>query len=192
MRVFIGFDFNEKLKDELTSIQNIVKHNSAKGSWVSKPNFHITLKFLGEIDNEQLKSIDNILQRISSSNFSVTVKMNTLGYFNKKNNEYGVVWAGLCGEIERLKLIYDSIENEMSNIGFTQERRKFSPHITLGRRVILNTNFSELRKLVDSKIDREYILDNLVIMKSEVIMKRRIYTPINSYNLKPRNKINHR
>lgn len=192
MRTFIGFDFCNELKNELLNVQNILKANSDKGSWVNSSNFHMTLKFLGEIDDSKVDYIDNILKEIALKSSPISINLKNLGYFDRRDNEYRVVWVGFGGEIDKLNLTYDILENMMYEIGFTKETRSFNPHITLGRRVQTKANFNILKQMIEPKLGKEYILDNLVLMKSEAIMKNRIYTPIISYNLKQNSKKSHR
>lgn len=192
MRTFIGFDFCNELKNELLNIQNILKANSDKGSWVNSSNFHMTLKFLGEIDDSKVDYIDNILKEIALKSSPISINLKNLGYFDRRDNEYRVVWVGFGGEIDKLNLTYDILGNMMYEIGFTKETRSFNPHITLGRRVQTKANFNILKQMIEPKLGKEYILDNLVLMKSEAIMKNRIYTPIISYNLKQNSKKSHR
>ncbi|MBZ2174102.1 RNA 2',3'-cyclic phosphodiesterase [Schnuerera sp. xch1] len=158
-------------------------------------NFHLTLKFLREIDNKYVYHIDKVLKDIVLNNTPITVNLNKLGCFNKRKDKYNVIWVGLGGEIEKLNIIYDIIENKMNDIGFTMEKRRFNPHITLGRKVISNLDFDQFKKLVKNELGNHYLLNNLVLMKSEVIMRKRVYTPIKSYNFKydsHNNEYNHR
>lgn len=192
MRAFIGLDFDEGLKEELYEIQKVLKSNSKRGNWVPLSNFHITLKFLGDISEEQIDGIDRIIKTASINTSPISITLDKLGYFNIRNNQYGVIWIGVKGEMMKLNTIYDIIEREMKSIGFPMEKRKFTPHITLGRRVMLDLPFRQLQERVDYKLGNEFLLDNLTLMKSEEIMRKRVYTPIKSYKL---NKIlakNHR
>lgn len=191
MRAFIAFDFPQELKNQLHEIQRKLKNISEKASWVNKDNFHLTLKFLGEIDEAYVEDIDKILKDVSKTYSPLNIKLKNLGYFNRKNGEYGVIWSGLEGDLDRLKAIYDIIEGEMNKIGFPRERRKFSPHITLGRRFRTNLDFDKIRESIVPYLESQYALENLVLMKSEVIMNKRVYTPIVSYNLIDNNN-NHR
>lgn len=192
MRGFIAFNFPEQLKKQLYDIQRAIKDVSNNGSWVNRANFHLTLKFLGEIDERYVENIDKVLKNISESKSQINISINSLGYFNNKNNEYKVVWAGLEGDIDDLNSIYNLLEDEMSLMGFKKEKRKFSPHITLARKVKTNLDFDEVKEKTKSYLGKENVLNNLVLMKSEVIMNRRVYTPIVSYNLIELNKNNHR
>lgn len=192
MRAFIGFDFSKQFKDHLTNIQGVLKQNAEKGTWVSPSNFHLTLKFLGEIDDSQTNSIDKVLKQLSLSNFPITVRLKSLGYFNKKDDEYRVLWLGLDGQMNEINKIYKELEQSMYHLGFDKEERKFNPHITLGRRIITDIDFNILRELVKPYLGKEFILDNLVLMKSEIIMGKRVYTPIKSYKLNDNIEDNHR
>lgn len=192
MRTFIGLSFNGELKRKLFKVQNILKDNSIKGSWVADSNFHLTLKFLGETTENQVEEISKILKNISDSHLSISAGLDKLGYFNKKEEKYGVIWIGLKGQIIQLERIYDTIENEIQALGFEKDKRKFAPHITIGRRVIINKLFGEIKRLVQEELRYEFVLDSLVLLKSEEIMKKRVYTPIKSYKLRSNPKINHR
>lgn len=191
MRAFIAFNFPEQLKNQLHQIQNVLRNLSDGGNWVSKDNFHITMKFLGEIEEEYVESIDRILKTISHNNAPISIKLSNLGYFNKKINEYGVVWSGLEGDIYRLNSIYNFLEEEMGKIGFPKERRKFSPHITLVRKMRTNLDFQQIKDNLKPYLRRQYVLESIALMKSEVIMNKRIYTQIVSYKLIDQNN-NHR
>ncbi|NLW23029.1 MAG: RNA 2',3'-cyclic phosphodiesterase [Tissierellia bacterium] len=183
MRVFIGLDFDMNLKENLFAIQGAIKDNSIKGSWVALPNFHLTLKFLGNIEEEKIHQIDGILQDVALNSSPIALSLDRLGYFNRTNNEYRVIWIGLKGEIEKLNNIYNKIELEMERIGFPMEKRSFTPHITLGRRVKTNLSFDQMKEIVDGKLNYDFLLDNLVLMKSEEVRRKRVYTPIISCTL---------
>ncbi len=183
VRTFIALDFDDDLKKVLSNIQNKIKINSFKGSWVNNENFHLTLKFLGEIDEKQGEIIGNILKSISEKNFAISLRLDELGYFNKRKDQYGVIWVGIKGEIDKLNKIYDIIEEDMEPLGFKKEKRPFRPHITLGRRIILDRNMDQEQFLKDIKIDYKFLLDKLVLMRSEKIMGKREYISIKSYKL---------
>ncbi|CCQ97100.1 2'-5' RNA ligase [[Clostridium] ultunense Esp] len=192
MRAFIGMDFDKGLKDELNGIQKVLKINSKKGNWVPSSNFHITLKFLGDISEEQVDAIDRIIKSAVVNTSPLSITLDKLGYFNIRSNQYGVIWIGIKGEMMKLNAIYGIIEKEMKVIGFPKEKRKLTPHITLGRRVILDLPFSQLREQVDHELGKEFLLDNLTLMKSEEIMRKRVYTPIKSYKFNKILEKNHR
>jgi 2'-5' RNA ligase len=192
MRTFIGLEFDDKLKEKLFTIQNILKADTVKGSWVNDSNFHMTLKFLGEIKEEQIYDIGDMLENIAYSYSPIQLSLDELGYFNRKNEEYGVIWISLKNELLKLNQIYDIIEKEVQTIGFEIDTRRFKPHITIGRRIIINKPFNEIKEIVKDELKYDFILDNLALMKSEEIMNKRVYTSIKSYKLGNNLKNNHR
>lgn len=183
MRAFIALDFSNELKKELHKVQKNVKKDSCKGSWVNYKNFHITLKFLGDIEENKIDSIENAIKAATLNTTPISILLDRLGYFNFRNDQYNVIWIGIKGEIIKINTINDIIEEEMQHIGFPSEKRKFAPHITLGRRVILNRSFDELQ-FADSEPKPEFMLNNITLMKSEETRGRRIYTPIKVHYFK--------
>lgn len=184
MRAFIALDLDEQLKEELYGIQKLLKDNSKRGSWVPQSNFHITLKFLGNIREEEAKRIDEVIKGIAIETTPISLTLDNLGYFNHVNGEYRVLWLGVRGELDQLFRLYDIMEREMKKIGYPMERRKFTPHITLGRRIRTSYSFDKLEELIHYKLGRDFLLDNISLMKSEEIMRKRVYTPIKIHKFK--------
>lgn len=182
MRSFISLEFDEELKDKLINIQSEIRKESLRGTWVSRDNFHLTLKFLGEIEEEMVKDIGKIIEKTSSKFSPIDLKFNELGCF-KGERDIRVLWLGTEGDLSALDELYEEIEDGMYDIGFKKENRDFKPHITLGRRVILKKNFYEFKKEVNKYLEYGFTLNKITLMKSEEVMKKRIYTPIKSYNL---------
>lgn len=183
MRAFIAFDINKSVKEKLSQTQAKIKKYATKGTWVKEENFHCTLKFLGNIDEKKAYNIGNILNKISQEYSQMTINLNSVGYFNKKKEQYGVIWVGLGGEIEKLNEIYDIINDSMYDLGFPKEKRPFTPHITLGRRILLNRTFEDIKELTNNNNIYNFELNSIVLMRSEENMGKRIYIPIKSYKL---------
>ncbi len=184
MRAFVGLEFDENLKSKLKYIQENIKQYSKKGNWIHEDNFHMTLKFLGEINNEYVNNIESIIENVSCKYSPVKLNLNKLGYFNNKNGELRVLWLGISGEVEKLTQIYNYIDEELSKLGIDKEKREFNPHITLGRRVILNKPFYEVNNLLEENLEYNFVLKNISLFKSKKIMKKRVYTPIKSNSFK--------
>lgn len=183
MRSFIALEFDEKTKRQLKLIQNKVKEESLKGSWVYSDNFHLTLKFLGEIDHFKANEIIEKLDYISQLYEPITLNFNDLGYFKGKS-DLRVVWVGINGEMDILESIYQKVEDDLYSLGFKKGNNKFKPHITLGRRIVLREPFKQLKMSIKTYLDYGFQLNKITLMKSEQVMKKRVYTPIKSNNLK--------
>src|SRR3989338_6773478 len=126
MRLFLGIDLPDKIKDYLFNLQSGLKNSSlAKVAWESKYKFHITLKFLGDVPDEKIINLKNKLKNIKLNKFKL--KLTNIGYFPGVS-KINVIWVGVAPEnqvTELQKLIdYETLELGSVKLG--------SPHITLG------------------------------------------------------------
>ena len=80
MRSFIALEFDEKLKDKLSNIQSNIKEEAIKGSWVPYDNFHLTLKFLGNIKLEGMPKIDKSIKNICTKFNPIHLTLDRLGF----------------------------------------------------------------------------------------------------------------
>ena len=121
MRLFIAIEVSEEIKAELKKVVDKLKEVDADVKWVRKEGLHITLKFLGEVDENGMDKIVNILEQISGEKNPFTVSFKGLGAFSDLKRPR-VIWVG----IERGK-------EELKDIAKELDVREFSPHLTLGR-----------------------------------------------------------
>lgn len=181
MRCFISLNFDDCTIEKLNGIQQKVKNRSYKGTWVWKENFHLTLKFLGEVESNNINEISNILKEISQRYEPFKLNFNKLGYFKGKE-DLKVIWVGLDGEIGILNSINNSIENKLETLGFSREKRKFLPHITLGRRVVFENSINVIDEISKKDVEYSFMVNKIFLMKSDQVMNKRVYTPIEFYN----------
>jgi RNA 2',3'-cyclic 3'-phosphodiesterase len=125
VRVFVSVGLPTEVKDELYDVQKLVFPSLAKIRWVPKKNIHLTLKFLGEVNN--LEEIHEKLSRISFKSFKVHLA--NFGAFPSWEN-LKVFWVGLEPSKNVIKL-QQEIDSEL--LSFSNDYQKFSPHLTLGR-----------------------------------------------------------
>lgn len=176
-------EFDEKLKDKLSNIQSNIKEEAIKGSWVPYDNFHLTLKFLGDIKLEDVPKIDKSIKNICTKFNPIHLTLDRLGFF-EGNENIRVLWLGTRRDTKALSTLHRRLEDEMVKIGFKRENRRFKPHITLARRVVLKKDFYELKDQLNKEMDYDFTLSKIKLMKSEEIMGKRVYTPLKSYKLK--------
>ncbi|CCJ34567.1 RNA 2',3'-cyclic phosphodiesterase [Caloramator australicus] len=182
MRTFITFEFDKRTKEEIAKVQTLIKENSFKGRFKHINNFHLTIKFLGETDNE---TIDEIYEELIK-NFKDINKINAylkgIDVFRSGNN-IKTIFLNVWGEIEKIKEIAVRVDDITNKFGFKRDN-KFIPHVTIAQDVEIKIPFAELKgKLEDICIDK-IIFDKIVIMKSEEIDRKRIYTPLKTLYLR--------
>jgi RNA 2',3'-cyclic 3'-phosphodiesterase len=133
IRSFIAIELPSELKAILGSFQDeMVSAGGSSVKWVSPDSIHITLKFLGNIFTEKVQSISSAIEQACAGVEPFILEMGELGGFpNLKQPR--VLWVGLHGDIERVKSLQMSIDNNLAKLGFDKEKREFTPHITLAR-----------------------------------------------------------
>lgn len=126
-----------------------------KIKWVELQNLHITLKFFGETQEEQIPEICNHLDIVAQSNEPFSFQLKNLGVFGSSYKPR-VVWVGIENN-ELLKELGKQVLNEMDGIGFKIDRQNFVPHLTLGRIKLLDNKpmFNNLiREFSDSQFQQ--------------------------------------
>lgn len=130
MRVFIGLPIDKVWLEKIKTIQKEWKPKfNSKISWPLPINHHITLKFLGEVKEEQVDSIKKVLAKITFKPFPLTFAR--VGFFYAKK-EVRVVWIGFR-ESKPLLRLFSEIEDSLYSLNFAREQRKFLAHLTLAR-----------------------------------------------------------
>jgi RNA 2',3'-cyclic 3'-phosphodiesterase len=123
LRLFVGIAFPPELKLRLSLLCSGVP--GAK--WVDPGNFHLTLRFIGEIDGGLAADVDDALSRLRARRF--TLQIAGTGVFGDKPRS---LWAGVERSLELVSL-RDKVEQSLIRVGLPPEPRKFAPHVTLAR-----------------------------------------------------------
>jgi 2'-5' RNA ligase len=186
MRTFIGIELDDGVRNAIKTVQAIVRRNSIRGRFKYVGNFHITVKFLGEIAMEDILEIDEVLQKAAVENYVFDLSIGDLGFFGKEEN-IRVLWLGLGNGFHNLKSLYNFIEEGLVDKGFKKDNRTYTPHITVAQDLILSRNFIELKKDIRLDIIPDIKVKKISLIKSEQIKGNRIYTPVSTFKLKEYN-----
>lgn len=187
MRTFIAVeiqhDLAEKIYEFILKSQKQIKTN--KISWVKKENLHITLKFLGEIDDKEVEVVRDVLNEVvkNFSKFSFFVK--DIGVFPNIRNAR-VVWLGIKDSENNLSLLSKVINEELAQKGFPKENKDFLSHITIGRIKNL-ANPSEIEKYIHSHLGLSFgenTTEFITFFQSILKPEGPTYVPIEKFYLK--------
>ncbi len=149
MRTFIAVGLSEKIIDEIGKFlsNSCLEIKNNKISWVKKENLHITIKFLGEIKENQVETIEKVLSDITRKIKSFEVEIKEIGVFPNINFPR-VVWIGIKEQTNTLSFLAKTVEEELHKLGFPKENKEFVAHLTIGRIKKLN-NVSEIKSYVE-------------------------------------------
>lgn len=173
MRLFIALPLSKDVEQFLNNIILDLKQKRGKIKWVDSKNIHLTLKFLGETNENKIDSIINAIKNTASKYSSVNCTINKVNAFpNIKRPK--VVWAGLEDQnnsLDKLESIAIDIDNEMSQLRFEKENKKFKSHLTLGR-VKDDKDLHELTKYLES-----YQIQPMAVLFDKVVLFKSTLTP---------------
>ena len=125
MRLFVGIALPPSLRDRLS----VMSSGLSGARWISPENLHLTLCFLGQVDDHLADDIDLTLSSIEAPAFDYTVNgINTFG----RGHQVHTLWAKVEA-VPSLMALQAKIETAMLRLGQEPEHRKFTPHITLAR-----------------------------------------------------------
>lgn len=143
MRLFIAIPIPDSVKKQLIELQQPIRNVR----WQQEDKMHLTLHFLGETDKDRAKRVQEKLDQIEHSAFSLTIE--GLGYFPEGGNPK-VLWAGIK-ENKSLYELQKTVENSCTSLGFEAEDRPFKPHITLAR--MSRVSKDDIASLIDNHKD---------------------------------------
>ena len=187
MRAFIAIGLPQEIKDFLSQLQEELKATGADVKWVKPDNIHLTLKFLGEIDDKKLEKIIEIIDEAAKEKDKFQVRISSLGAFPKIDFPR-VIWVGIDTPDKDIKQIAESLEEKIAKIGIPKEDRPFSSHITIGR-TKSTLNREKLVQGLKNKVELggkklEFYATKITLFKSTLSPKGPIYEALKESNLK--------
>ena len=125
LRLFVAITPPDEIKDQIVTMQS----GLPDARWIRRENLHLTMKFIGEVDNNLAEDIHYALSRLNFENFLLRLKgVNTF----RSRKLARSIWIGIEPS-SPLKVLHKRIESNLIKTGLTFETRKFTPHVTLAR-----------------------------------------------------------
>ena len=186
-RIFIAINLPEEIKKKLADYQS--KWPELPIRWTKKENLHITLIFLGYLNDEELLEICKITKEVASRNELFSINLNKIHYGPPKKIPPRMVWVS--GEKSSdFTVLRDDLERSLATsdqVPFSPENRAFSPHITLGR--IKTWEWRQIepeeRPEVNEEINLSFEVNSIDLMESQLKRGGSEYTILETCNLKP-------
>jgi 2'-5' RNA ligase len=179
MRTFVAVELSEDVRRALRDVQARLRASGADVKWVEEENLHLTVKFLGEVQDERLVNVIAAMRLAVASLTTFSVSIGGIGAFPSLTRPR-VVWAGLQAGGEPFKALRERVETAMDDIGFPREGRAPHPHVTLGRvrdpRRL--KRLPELLKAEPTETLGTMTVEKLTVMASQLSPKGPRYTPI--------------
>lgn len=146
LRAYIAIDFEDNIKNHFDKITSNLKDLGIEGSFTEKNNFHMTIRFIGEVDNLQITRIKEVIEKVALEVSPFELLIKDLGIFRKKNTN--ILWLGV-----EESTILSELNKGLSTLLIASKipfyDKLFMPHVTLGRRVLFDKAPSVLKELVN-------------------------------------------
>ncbi len=178
IRTFIAVELPEAIKRELARLQSDLRRYGARVSWTRPEGLHVTLKFLGNVDERQIEAIAEAVKTAVAGEKQPRLTVVGTGAFPSWGSPR-VLWVGVEDEKNRLAEIQARLDKELEKLGFEREKRAFKPHLTLGRVKAIGG----VRPVCEDLRNREVALGTfevaeIVVMKSDLKPTGAVYTPL--------------
>jgi 2'-5' RNA ligase len=177
MRAFIAIDVPEEVKRRIAAIQERLSEIDLACKWVHPENIHLTLKFLGEINPDQLEKIKTAVCECAAGFKAFEADLERFGFFpNEKRPR--VFFISTSGA-ETLKAMADNLEDKLKVLGFQKEGR-FKSHITLARIKHPKNIDRLLRELNKISLRETFAVKEITLYKSTLTPKGAVYEKLAS------------
>jgi len=176
MRIFISVELPDEIKNKIAKLIDKLKKTDAKVKWVKPENLHITLKFLGWVDDSKIDEIINLTTKAAAQTKSFKAKFVSIGSF-PEGRKPRVVWVGTAEGGDELCSIAQALEETFGKAGYKTETRAFKSHITIGRvkeSKVLDKLVKEISGLKSTAFG-EMSVNSINIMKSTLRRDGPIY-----------------
>jgi 2'-5' RNA ligase len=171
MRLFIAINFSEEVKDALCETIADLRDASRRGRYTLRDNLHLTLAFIGESD--RVDDVAAVMEEARDEAFTgpIRIALADAGVFRRKGGD--VHWVGVERSDELTRLAA-RVASGLRSEGFDIERRRFTPHITIGRNVKLSPD-----ALIRAPMASMYA-ERMSLMRSDRVGGELVYSEIAS------------
>ncbi|MBI9017955.1 MAG: RNA 2',3'-cyclic phosphodiesterase [Phycisphaerae bacterium] len=189
IRCFIAIELDEDVRSRIELLQGQLRRQlrgKDKGlKWVKSGSIHLTLKFLGEIEDKYIPDICSALSETVEEFSAFDFDIDRLGTF-PENGPARVLWLGIGQGSEQLAGLQDKIDQRLADLGIEPEGKKFVAHLTLAR--IKNSDTGrELKEIVAGDISMDIGIQDVCevrIIQSVSGKEGPSYVPVHTAKLK--------
>lgn len=194
MRTFLAIELPSSIKEELSRRQSSLQRSLADlpgetCRWTRPQHFHLTLRFLGEIDESQRSDLTERLAHTLPSHSRFSLTLGEIGAFPRMG-EPSVLWVGIDGDREHLDSLQRSIEAIVVQVGMKGESRPYRPHLTLARlgpRIEPESKQAIGRRLREGSLFGQEALswrvDEVALIRSDLSPQGVRYTTLSHFSL---------
>jgi 2'-5' RNA ligase len=132
IRSFLAFELPSEIKEIVSHVCQDMRKTPLEVRWVKPENIHLTVVFMGNVRDEHLEPVADAVDEVCRGFGPFEISLLGAGVFSSRRYPR-ILWIGLAGDLERMSDFRDGLQSGLMAFGIKQERRRFRPHLTLGR-----------------------------------------------------------
>jgi len=179
IRTFVALELPEHIRLEIRKLQNDMAAQGLRIRWVKADNLHLTLKFIGNIEERRIPELSSVLKAVAGQCPAFRLAPKGLGIFPSLRRPR-ILWVGISEQVDILRRLQRSVDIALSHLGFETESRPYKGHLTIGR-FKRNASPKRLADTLRSKhgfTAERFSVEHLVLFKSILSPDGPLYTRI--------------
>jgi 2'-5' RNA ligase len=185
LRTFIAVDVGKPIRDRAVALQGTLARSGTEVKWVEPENIHVTLHFLGEVDDRVVPEVCKVVAASVAQVPAFALTVERTGCFPNLRRPR-IVWIGIGQGTQELVALHDRIEEPLLDLGcYRREERAYTPHITLGR-VKSDRPTDKLTAALNQQAGwkgGETVVNEVLVMSSELTPQGPRYTVLSRAKL---------
>jgi len=180
IRLFVSLKIPDEVLDRVLEEVHNAAENPLNFKWETKNKIHLTLKFIGEIEEKLVEPISSELEFVENySSFKCSISR--FGFFFR-NHEPRILWSDLQSEVS-FSPIVDELNNRMEKFGIESEQRKFKAHLTLLRikKEVTEKFLQRIKSYEFEKIN--FTANKIALVQSQLSKEGARYKDLKTYEL---------
>ena len=184
IRCFIAIELSKEIKDALAQVEDEFKKTISGVKWLKPDNIHLTLKFLGNVEEENIEKVKDVLAQTASQAGPFKIKLSSPGAFPGPGNPR-VIWIGIEEGKNETSSLVNILESELAPLGIEKKSRAFHPHLTLARVKFLKDKNSLKNALTRIQVPQtEMTASKITLFQSTLTREGAVYTALCEAGLK--------
>jgi len=180
MRTFLALDLDEDIRRHMAEVAAEIRDSVSKVRGVEASQLHVTLKFLGDVPDEQIGSVCAIVSEAAAGVAPFDFDVRGVLPVPPQGRQLRMFWAGIEDASSGMASLHGLLDAGLAGMGFKEEDRRFQPHVTLAR-VKFTRDAEALRRLAEphraEDFGRQHAAE-VVVYSSQLTPDGPVYTPL--------------
>ena len=185
IRSFLAFEMPSQIEEIVSNTLKEMKKSPLNVRWTRAGNIHITLVFMGNISKDDLIPIGEAVSKTCRRYGPFHIALTGSGIFGSLHNPR-ILWIGLDGDLTRMSYFRNSLQKNLKPFGIKEEKRRFKPHLTLGRfrkGTVSHANMDRFLSKYQNISSPTCPVEELILFKSELGPGGAVYSRLNAWPL---------